>query len=359
MRALVLLVVASVALAARPSQTSPYSFELQQIADGVYVAVRKEHPGLMFNANSVFVVTDEDVVVVDTNITPSSAAELLAALRKVTSKPVRFVVNTHFHDDHVMGNQVFAEAFPGVQFVAHATTREDMTTDGVSNRKQLLEGAPPMLDYMRKLATENKSLGGWELTPEERASYASDIAQVERYIAEAPSFRLVLPTITVEDRLTLHRGGRTIEVLHLGPGHSRGDLVVNLPEQGIVVAGDLVGLPTPLAGLKSDIGAWAGTLEKLLALKPKLIVPGHGPVLRDDAYVRLTAETMASISRQVEAAVARGETLEQARKSVDVADLKRRFAGDSKLVGFVFDYYVAGPAVRAAFTASSAPRPAR
>ena len=212
----VLFVVSSVAPGGQ-AQTSPYAFEIERVADGVYVAARKEHPGLMFNANSVFVVTDEDVVVVDTNITPSSAAEVLAALRKLTPKPVRFVVNTHFHDDHVMGNQIYAEAFPGVQFIAHATTREDMTTDGVSNRRQLLEGAPPMLDFMRRLMTENKSLGGWELTSEERTSYASDIAQVDRYIAEASGFRLVLPTITVDDHLTLHRGGRRIEVLHLGP----------------------------------------------------------------------------------------------------------------------------------------------
>ena len=126
-----------------------------------------------------------------------------------------------------------------------------------------------------------------------------------------------------------------------------------------MIVGDLVGLPTPLAGLKSDIGAWAGTLERLLALKPKAIVPGHGPVLRDDAYVRLTAEVMASIARQVDAAVARGETLEQTQKSVDVAELKRKFAGESKLVGFVFDYYVTGPAVRSAFASASTPAPAR
>jgi alkyl sulfatase BDS1-like metallo-beta-lactamase superfamily hydrolase len=88
------------------TQNLSASFDLQKVAEGVYAAIRKEPPGLMFNANVVFIINDDDVVVVDTNIMPSSAREALAALRKLTTKPVKYVVNTHWHPDHISGNQV-------------------------------------------------------------------------------------------------------------------------------------------------------------------------------------------------------------------------------------------------------------
>jgi cyclase len=338
------------------SASSPYSFEVQQIAEGVYVAVRKEPPGLMFNGNSVFIVNDEDVVVVDTTISPSSAKELLAELRKITTKPVRYVINTHFHDDHAIGNQVFRDAYPGVEFVAHATAREDLTTVGVANRKGLQEGAPGFIEEIRSVMAKNQNLTGAPLTEEERASFTSDIAQVERYLAEAPGFQIVLPTVVVEDRLTLHRGGRTIEIRHLGRAHSRGDLVVYLPKEKIAIAGDLVVWPVPLVGTTSFPLEYGAALEKLLALAPAVVVPGHGSVMRDDAYVRLMARMLASMKQQVEAAVGRGETLEQARKSVDLGEFRRAIAGDSQLKNFIFTFYVAGPGVATAYGHATAKR---
>ncbi|HVR96544.1 MAG TPA: MBL fold metallo-hydrolase, partial [Thermoanaerobaculia bacterium] len=160
------------------------------------------------------------------------------------------------------------------------------------------------------------------------------------------------PTRTVADRLTLQRPGRTIEILHLGAGHTAGDLVVWLPKERIAISGDLVVWPVPLVGHpQSRVAEWGATLEKLLALDPKVIVPGHGPVLRDDSYPRRMIVLFATIVAQVRDAAGRGETLEQARKSVDLAAQRKTFAGDSKLRGFFFDRYVAGPAVESAYAA--------
>ncbi len=88
------------------------SFEMVRLAEGVYLARRTEPAGLTTNANSVFIINEEDVVVVDSTLTPGTAREEIAALRKLTTKPVRYVVNTHRHDDHVMGNVAYREAFP-------------------------------------------------------------------------------------------------------------------------------------------------------------------------------------------------------------------------------------------------------
>jgi len=311
----------------------------------------------MVDANSVFILNDEDVVGVDTSGPPSTSKEVVAAPKKLTGKPVKYVVNTHWHDDHIIGDPVYQEAFPGVEFIAHARMREYLPNQGAVNRKGFLQGAPGALESLKSALAKDKSISGAPISQEERESYASDIRLVELALAEAPGTRLTLPTITLEDHLTLYRGDRVIDIRHLGSGHTGGDIVVHLPREGIVITGDLVVWPVPLVGAEqSHIGEWSATLEKLRALKPSIIVPGHGPVMRDDSYVKLMSDLFASIKQQTEAAVTRGETLAQARKSVSLGDLRKQFAGDSAVRKVLFDIYVAGPAVAAAFREASAKR---
>jgi glyoxylase-like metal-dependent hydrolase (beta-lactamase superfamily II) len=289
------------------------------------------------------------VVVVDTTNTPASARELLAAIRKMTTRPVRYVVNTHWHDDHMMGNQVFRDAYPGVEFIGHRSTGVDLPTVGAANREALLKTAPGGIAFLREHLGKNESIAGGELTEEERTSHLSDVALVELYLAEAPGFRIIPPTMTLEEGLTLHRGSRTIEIRHLGRGHSGADLVVHLPKEGIVISGDLVVWPVPLVGSTSYPSEYAPALEKLLALRPAAIVPGHGPVLREDSYVRTLVRLLKSIDEQVRAAVARGETLEQTQERVDLDEFRKEIAGDSKLKRILFKMYVVNPAVAAAY----------
>ena len=341
--------------AARSPQASPAAGDgrppvtLQKIADGVYAAIRPEPPGLMFDANSIFIVNDTDVIVVDTNITPSSARASLAALMKLTNKPVTAVINTHWHDDHIIGNQVYHDVFPSAEFIAQKTTMDDLPTIGAANRKQLVEMGPQMVMQLQMSVDQRKSLTGNALSDEERTSYLSDIASAKRYFAEAPAMQVVMPTKLVETSLTLTRGKRKIEVLFLGRAHTSADLVVWLPEERIAITGDLVVSPIPLIGSTSHPLEFGATLEKLLAMKPAMFIPGHGPVMRDDKYVRQEVALLASLKSQVEASVARGDALAQARKSVNLDEFKRQFAGSSQALGFIFDNYVASSGVAAAY----------
>jgi cyclase len=334
--------------------TAAASFEVERIADGVYVARRTEPPGLMVDANSVFIVNEQDVVVVDANVGPSSAKEVLAALRKITAKPVRYVVNTHWHDDHVLGNQIYRDAFPGVEFIGHKTMGEYLPTQGLKNRQNMLAGAPSGVAMLKSLLEKSQGMDGKPLAAETRASYESDIRLVERYLAETPRVEIVAPTITFEDRFTLKRGARTIDVVHLGRGHTAGDIVVHLrkenSEENIVVTGDLVVWPVPLiGGPQSYVTEWGGTLRKLLALKPAVIVPGHGPVMRDDVYANKMIALMDAIKEQVGAAKSRGESVETARKNLKLDEHRREFAGDNQVRNVLFSQYVVGPGVAAVY----------
>ena len=326
------------------------NFDVQQLADGVYAVIRKDPPGLMVDANNVFIVNEDDVVVVDANGAPAITQEVLAALRRITNKPVRTVVNTHYHDDHIRGNQVYRDAFPGVAFIAHAFAREYLPGEGAANRKNFLESAPPFVTQLRGMLKDGKSLIGSALTVEERASMASDIELASLVLRDGAAAETVLPTVAVTDRLRLQRGHRTIDILHLGNGHTAADLVVHLPQERIVITGDLVVWPVPLVGdPQSRVSEWSATLDAIRALKPAAIVPGHGPVMRDDRYLATLSGMFASISRQAREAVARGESLEAARKSVNLVDFHAQLAGESRVRQLLFTSYVARPAVSAAW----------
>jgi cyclase len=341
--------------AARPR---PAKFDVVKLAEGVYAAVRKDPPGFAVESNSLFVIGDDGVIVVDAQSNAAATRETLAALRTLTDKPVRVVVNTHWHDDHVVGNQVYAESFPGVQFVAHAATRAYLPAEGAANRRKWHEGGlSQFVELLRGFVRDNKSFGGGAIDDEERASYLSDISLGEGYMTVPAGYAPVLPTVTLEERLTLYQGSRAVEILFLGRGHTSGDVVVRLPRESVVAAGDLVVYPVPLVGSdQSHVSDWAATLEKLLALKASVILPGHGPLMRDDSYVRQVARLMDSVNGQTRAAVARGETPDAARKGVKLDEFRKLFAGESRVRNALFSMYVAGPAVASAYADATAKR---
>jgi cyclase len=354
-----LVVLFAVVLAPVPVASGRQAkFDVVKLAEGVYAAVRRDPPGFAVESNSLFIIGDDGVIVVDAQSNLAATRETLAALRKLTDKPVRYVVNTHWHDDHVIGNQVYAEAFPGVAFVAHAATRAYLPAKGAAARRSWHEGGlSQFIEQLRSILKSGVNSKGEPLDEEQRASLASDIALGEGYMTVPADFRPLLPTITLEDKLRIYQGEREVDVLYLGRGHTSGDVVVYLPREGIVAAGDLVVWPVPFVGSdQSHVGDWGATLERLMALKASTIVPGHGPVMRDNSYPRLVERLMNSIKQQTVAAVARGETLEQARGSVNLDEFRKLFAGGSKVRNTLFSVYVVGPAVESAFNDASPKR---
>jgi cyclase len=330
----------------------PAGFKVEKLADGIYAAIRTDPPGLMVDANSMFIVNANDVVVVDA---PEASAALIDALKSLTPKPVSYLVNTHWHDDHVIGNAAWRKAFPGIRFIAHSSLRDYLPTTGATNRKQMIAGAPQFSAQMQAQMDKGRNLQDQPIGDEERASYASDIALVKHYMEVVPGAPTILPDIDVKDGLILRRGERTIEIRHLGNGHTKADLVVWLPTERIVATGDLVVWPVPLVGNdQSHVRDWPATLDALTALDAAVYVPGHGPVLHGAEYPKQMRELFASINGQVAAAVARGDSLEATRKAVDLSGFRKQFAGDSRVRQFAFGMYVEGPAVESSYRAASA-----
>src|SRR6476646_7001121 len=220
-----LLLLLAILLATSTANAQP-RFKIVKLAKGVYAAIRTEPPGLTVNANSVFIINDSDVVVVDTTLTPGTARETIAALRQLTNKPVKYVINTHWHDDHIMGNQAYREAFPGVEFIGQAKLPEYLPTTGLANRQAAMseQGYPGFIKALKSRLEKKESIFGGPMDQEEIDTYQSSVEIAERYMAENPKVEIILPTITVQDQLTLRRGKRTIDIRYFGRGHTSGDL---------------------------------------------------------------------------------------------------------------------------------------
>jgi len=327
---------------------SATGLELVRLDSDVYAAIRRDPLSLAVNSNSLIVVRDSDVVVVDAQFTRTATAETIAAIRRVTRKPVAYVINTHWHDDHVAGDQIYRDSFRGLRFVMQENTVADIVTLGAPNRKQQIQGVPPAADRVERLLSMGLGLDSTPVTPMERLALESAIRIVRQYVKEAPGFSPVAATDTVHQRMTLGSGRDRIELLWYGEGNTRGDLVVYLPDRRIVASGDLVGAPVPFA-FNSHPTSWVKVLDSLVALKPRIIVPGHGPVLRDLGYVRSVRDWLARINRETSAAAARGDSLGTVLNAVTLDDVRRSVTGEEKWMNFLFRNFFVRPAVQAEF----------
>ena len=126
-------------LAATAGRVSNKDYDIVTLAEGVHGFVWRDPSAQVIEGNALFIVNERDVVVVDTGLMPASTRRMIEELRRITDKPVSFVVNTHWHDDHVNGNGIYREAYPGVSIVAHANTRVDHIAQTIAPRQANLD----------------------------------------------------------------------------------------------------------------------------------------------------------------------------------------------------------------------------
>ena len=345
------LVLTSLLLLAPPAQPAAdvFSTTLTRVKDGIYLAARPDLLRIPVEGNSIVIVNDEDVVVVDSGGSMLSAERVIAAIRKLTPKPVRYVINTHIHKDHRFGNAAYATAFPGVEIVAHPGVLEVIRATNPKYMTDLVArtDAPPtsLLGDIERLRAKGDpiSLAGADTY---EAYVASDLDLVRREYRRAVN---VPPTITVERKLVLHRSRRRIEILHLGAGDTAEDLVVYLPDDRVVCTGDMVVHPFPY-GYSPKPLEWPETLGRLEALSFETLIPGHGVPLAGKTYLGELRALLAAVRGQVEAGRARGFDLERIRETVSAEALRRLPPGNPRNV-FFFDEYFVRPHVDRVFRA--------
>jgi cyclase len=280
-------------------------FDVKQVADGVHVAVAA--PAYKVNSNTAIIETDAGLVIVDTHSKPSAARVILERLRDITTKPVRYVVNTHFHWDHWHGNEVYPAAYPDAEIVTNQLTREAMVKKGLKRIRDHVRQVP---GEIAKLRADLAAAG----TPAQRAKLEADLRLAQAYRAEVEGLKPALPTMVFEQTMKLYRRDREIHLLHLGRAHTEGDVFVYLPKEKVVITGDAVIAWTPYMGdgYPED---WVTTLDRLAQLDFTHIIMGHGaPAGRD--WLATFRAYIHDMVEGVREEVAAGATLEEVKQRV-------------------------------------------
>jgi cyclase len=302
----------------------PLTHTWEKVGEGIYAFISPIGISPLVSGNSLVVIGDDSVLVVDTGQFPSLARAEIAKIRQLTALPVRYIVTTHWHSDHWTGNAEFARAYPGVSIIATANTRTLAQTRGAQYITS--EYTTKVLGSIDKALARGTHSDGKALLSSELPYLEMAKIQLKQFGTELAAAAPTYPNVIFSDSLDIYLGSRLVQIRFLGRGNTGGDAVAFVPDAKVLATGDLVVNPFPY-GTGSFYSEWLSTLHKLLALEAKLIVPGHGTIERDDSYVRRLVQLFESLQTQVAAAIREGLSLEDTHKRVTLADAVQEFCG--------------------------------
>jgi cyclase len=283
--------------------------KVSQLAPGVYfwqgdTAIRRP-------ANCTWVLFKDYVVVIDANF-PWGAREILPEIKRTTNLPIRFVFNTHYHADHTFGNSLFIQA--GATIVCSQECGAESRSKGEADwRNQVLNRAerPDASVHDKAVAAETRDRG----------------------------YRLEHPTMLFDERMAFDDGERRVELIRIGPAHSKGDAVAYLPKEKILITGDVCVNWTSgnnVGDLDADHDNWIRALDQLAQWDVKIVVPGHGRLGTTDT-LRGQRAYLADMVDQVRAGIRASKTADQLAKEIDLS--RHHPFGDGSSAGSVRAVY--------------------
>jgi glyoxylase-like metal-dependent hydrolase (beta-lactamase superfamily II) len=241
-----------------------------QIGMGLYAYTAEGDP------NTGIIVGDDRVMVIDAQATPAMAGDVIARVAKVTDKPIKYVLLTHYHAVRALG----ASAFKGAEILASNATRDLIAERG----KQDMD---------------------------------SEIARFPRLFRAAETISgLTWPTITFPDQISVWLGRREVRIIHIGRGHTAGDVIAIVPDAGVVFSGDLVEYKSACYCGDAHFTDWLATLDHLAELQANALLPGRGATLTSPEMVKegieLTSDFIATLYNSVQESVTKGRSLKEA-----------------------------------------------
>lgn len=296
-----------------PLVSGAHRFE--KVVDGVFYATAS---GTMtVGSNSPVILTDDEALVIDSEITPAAARALVADLKAVTTKPVRYVVDSHYHYDHAHGNQVFTR---DAQVIGHDNTRRRMLGNVLEQftYRRSVEQVPTQVAALKERIAK-------ETDAQQKATLERQVANSLAYLEQVKETVVTPPNLTFDKGMTLFRGGREIRILYLGRGHTDTDVVVYLPKERIVCTGDLMeSIPSYMGDSFPE--DWIATLERLKAIDFDTVIPGHGVVFKGKTKIDAFQKYLRDVIAQVTALKKQGLSADAAAAKVDLTAHANEFA---------------------------------
>jgi cyclase len=290
-------------------QGKTYKFE--KIADGVYYATGG------FGSNNVVIVNDDDILLVDTGTSPANARAFVADVKMLSNKPVRYVVNTHWHYDHTDGNSIFG---PDVQIIAHDYVRTAITTFDVLNREPYKTSQGTVVAQVEDL---KKQVAG-EKDAARKTTLSKQLSDAENVLVQLKEIKPTPPNVTYSSKIVLHRGQREIDLMFLGRGHTGGDTVVYLPKEKIVATGDLMESRPAYMG-DAFFDEWVTTLDALKKLDFDVDLPGHGIPFTNKSLITAYQSYLRDLTAQAAKLRAQGVSADDASRRIDLTSHAKDF----------------------------------
>ncbi len=293
------------------------SHRFTPVADGIYHVTGTGAVNVM--SHSMLIEGEHDLLVVDSHVTPNAGMALLDSIRAVSAKPVRYLVNTHYHFDHAHGNQVFPQE---VEIIGHRYTREKLSgaLGNVLEESTFIsftEGVPDQIENLRAQIAQTTDAA-------QRAELEARLGIQQAHLNSLGEIEPTPPNITIEQSMSIFQsvrgGGREIQIIYLGRGHTGGDVVVFLPEEKVVFTGDLMVPFLPYMG-DAHVDEWPDTLEVLKSLDFDTLLPGHGPILpgqQGKERIGTLQAYMRDLWRNTDALKGQGLSAEQAAGQIDM-----------------------------------------
>ncbi|MBI3476182.1 MAG: MBL fold metallo-hydrolase [Acidobacteria bacterium] len=314
---------------------------ITKLAEGIFEIRHPDAPDGFPQSNTTVIIGDKTVFVVDSCLLPSTTRADVEQIRKWTNKPVTYLLNTHWHFDHTLGNSVYAAAFPDIQIIAQIQTQKTIAdfNPGAVTRY------PSRAQRFRKVLDSGKDPDGQPLTPGARKDYEEALSGLGPVVAEFKDAVQLVPNVAFDRELNIDLGKRLVQIRFIGRGNTAGDTIVYLPKERILITGDLVDHPVPyfFGGFPVD---QVGTLQALAQFDAQEIVPGHGDVLHDKSYIAQMISFLQVVNTGVEKEINNGKTLEETQeelpKQIDSKAWRDKFAGNVAEDQSFFDQSFAG-----------------
>ncbi len=289
-------------------------FEIEKIAEGAYLAVAR--PQALINSNAAIFVKAEDVLVVDTHSKPSAVAALVGQIRKeVTTKPVRYIVNSHFHWDHTQGTAGYRKLAPGAQILTSTPTARLLGELGAARLKESVEQTRKSLDSMRDKASAAKN-------DEERRFYQDQAEQMAAYLKEMQGYQPELPTLTFDRTLVIRDKSQELHLAFRGRAHTAGDVCVFSPATKALATGDALHgfMPFIADGYPAE---WPRTLYGWATeFAFEHVLPGHAGAQHSRDRLYQMAGYIEELTDAVKKGKEKGQAVADLQKSILPASLK-------------------------------------
>ncbi len=321
---------------ANPTAQQVFARETHKVTDHVWL-VDKPHPtDPPFEGNVVVIEQTVGLVVVDAGGSPVSGANIVAQIRKISRKPVTWLIYTHYHGDHNLGAGAFRAAWPGMRIISTGKTSENMLGPPMAYVKTYAKSYGDMAAYAASEAKDEKlakaARDGWARTARNGPGMVAGYAGMKVWPAD----------VTFTDALSLSDEVAPVEVRFLGRANTDGDAVVWAPRQRVLASGDIVVAPIPYAA-HTYPGDWVAVLKQLRAYDFAYLIPGHGAVQTDRVYLDAVIAALEDVRAQV--APLKDLPLAEVRRRIDLKAIRQRFAGDDAWLGTLIDAVFLGDLV--------------